>query len=61
VRDADAERKADPKDPLLEYAYILALNEAPVAQQSHSAWTSLWLKPTFLRVKWGAMLSIRLS
>lgn len=33
VRDADTERKADPDDALLEYAYILALNEAPLDKQ----------------------------
>ena len=33
VRDADAERKADPEDALLEYAYVLALNEAPLNKQ----------------------------
>lgn len=33
VRDADAERRADPNDALLEYAYILALNETPLDKQ----------------------------
>ena len=33
VRDADAERKAVPDDALLEYAYVLALNEAPLDKQ----------------------------
>lgn len=33
IRDADTERKAAPDDALLEYAYILALNQAPLDKQ----------------------------
>lgn len=33
VKDADTERKAAPDDALIEYAYVLAFNEAPLDKQ----------------------------